>query len=183
MSGFEYIFTFYGLLLGLAVANAVGNVAEMWRANETVKVGLAPPLLCVFILLAAAQQWVSFWGAREELTMSPVNLLMCIGMAVPYTFVSHGMTPAREGSASFESFYLDHRKMLMGVLAIPPLLSLIYNVALDGFGDLGQFALGMAVITGPRVLIPLWLALTRSPRAHAIGLGLLAAHTLWRLFL
>lgn len=183
MSGFEYIFTFYGLLLGLAVASAVGNLAEMWRANETVKVGLAPPLLCVFILLAAAQQWVSFWAARDGLTMTPVSLLMCIGMAVPYTFVSHGMTPAREGSGSFEDFYISHRKTLMGVLAIPPVLSLLYNLAIGNAGDLGEEVLSVVLITAPRVLIPVALMIVRSPRLHVIGLALLSAHTLWRLFL
>jgi hypothetical protein len=183
MSGFEYIFTFYGLLLGLAVANAVGNLAEMWRSNEAVKVGLAPPVLCVFILLAAAQQWVSFWAARDGLTMTPINLLMCIGMAVPYTFVSHGMTPAREGSSSFEQFYLDHRKTLMAVLAIPPVLSLVYNLAFPSEFDVVSTALSAAFITAPRTVIPLVLAFSRSIRMHAIGLALLCAHTLWRLFL
>ena len=183
MSGFEYIFPFDGLLLGLAVANAVGNRAEMWRSSGAVKVGLTPPLLCVFILLAAAQQWVSFWEARDALTMTAPNLLICIGMAVPYTFVSHGMTPAREGSASFESFYIDHRKTLMGVLIIPPVLSMIYNFAMQGVGEVGELVFYAGAIVAPRVLIPACLAFTRSPRVHALGLAILAAHTVWRMFL
>ena len=183
MSGFEYIFTFYGLLLGLAVANATGNLAEMWRSHAVVKVGLAPPLLCLFILLAAAQQWVSFWGARETLTMSPASLLMSIGMALPYIFVSHGMTPAREGSASFEDFYLDHRKTLMGVLTIPPVLSFVYNRAVNGIGPADELPFYLGLVMAPRVLIPVGLAFTRSTRLHALGLAVLAAHTLWRIFL
>lgn len=183
MSGFEYIFTFYGLLLGLAVAAAVGNLAEMWRANEAVKVGLAPPLLCVFILLAAAQQWVSFWAARDVLTMTPISLLMCIGMAVPYTFVSHGMTPAREGSASFEQFYLDHRRTLMAILAIPPILSLLYNLMIGSRDDLANMLMGAVFITAPRTAIPLILAFNKSARVHAISLTALCVHTVWRLFL
>ena len=183
MSGFEYIFTFYGLLLGLAIANATNNLAEMWRSSEVVKVGLTPPILCVVILLSGAQQWVSFWSARDDLTMTTDSLLMSIGMALPYIFVSHGMTPAREGSGSFEEFYLRHRRTLMGVLTIPPVLSLAYNLALSGVpAPLDQYLLYVAVVLAPRILIPLGLAFSRSPRVHAIGLAVLALHTLARLF-
>lgn len=183
MSGFEYIFTFYGLLLGLAVANATSNVAEMWRSIGSVKVGPAPPLLCLFILLSAAQGWTSFWAVHDTLTMSPVTLLMCIGMAVPYIFVSHGMTPAREASASFEDFYIDHRRTLMAVLVIPPLLSMTYNLIVNGTATLAEHASFIGAFILPRVLIPAGMALTRSPRLHALGLVVLIAHTLWRIFL
>ena len=183
MSGFEYIFTFYGLLLGLAVANATSNVAEMWRSSGSVKVGLAPPLLCLFILLSAAQGWTSFWASHDSLTMTPTALLMCIGMAVPYIFVSHGMTPAREGSASFEDFYIHHRRTLMVVLVIPPLLSMAYNLITGGAASLADSAFFIGLIILPRVLIPAGLAITRSPRLHALGLVALIAHTLWRIFL
>lgn len=182
MSGFEYIFTFYSLLLGLAVANATNNLAEMWRSHRAVAVGLAPPLLCLFILLAVGQQWVSFWSAREGLTLTPNTVLMSIGMALPYIFVSHGMTPAREGSGSFEEFYIEHRRTLMGVLAAPPLLSFVYNLAVFGIGDPREYALHTSLVTLPRVLVPIGLAFTRSPRLHVIGLTVLIAHTLWRLY-
>ncbi|WGM32755.1 hypothetical protein [Brevundimonas sp. NIBR11] len=183
MSGFEYIFTFYGLLLGLAVANATNNVAEMWRSSPEVKVGLPPPLLCLFILLSAAQGWTSFWAVHDSLTMEPVTLMMCIGMAAPYIFVSHGMTPAREGSASFEDYYITHRKTLMAVLVIPPLLSMAYNLARSGFEPLGETAYWIGVLVLPRVVIPAALAFIRSPGLHALGLTILCAHTIWRIFL
>jgi hypothetical protein len=183
MSGWEYLFTFYSLLLGLAVANTTNNLAEMWRSHRAVAVGLATPLLCLFILLAVAQQWVSFWGARETLTLTPNDVLMGLAMALPYIFVSHGMIPAREGSGSFEEFYIEHRRTLMGVLAVPPVLSALYNIAKFGFGEAHEAALGLGLVVLPRVLIPLGLAFTRSPRLHVIGLTVLIAHTLWRLYL
>ena len=182
MSGFEYIFTFYSLLLGLAVANATNNLAEMWRSQRAVAVGLAPPLLCVLILLAVGQQWVSFWNARENITLSPNTVLMSIGMALPFIFISHGMTPAREGSGSFEEFYIEHRKTLMGVLAAPPLLSFAFNSFAFGIGEPLEAAFYIALVILPRVLIPIGLAFTQSPRMHVIGLTVLIAHTLWRLF-
>lgn len=47
MSGFEYLFTFYGLLLGLAVANVATGFADMWRSREAyVRAGLPLCSVC-----------------------------------------------------------------------------------------------------------------------------------------
>ena len=44
MSGFEFLFSFYGLLLGLAVANVTSSFADAWRSRSEWQVGTAPPL-------------------------------------------------------------------------------------------------------------------------------------------
>ena len=46
MNSFDYLFSFYGLLLGIAVANVALGFADMWRDCERIQVGTCPPLLC-----------------------------------------------------------------------------------------------------------------------------------------
>lgn len=176
MSGFEYLFTFYGLLLGLAVANVATGFADMWRSREDIRPGWTTPLLGLFILLAAAQQWVSYWGGREGLTMEPWNLLISMGVAFPYIFVSTGMFPRQYDKwGSLEEYYAAHSRVLMGVLALPTLASSIYNAVLFGLPD-ALSAVTVAVGIG----IPVALMLTRRPILHRVGLGLLCG---WMLFL
>ena len=64
MSGFEFLFSFYGLLLGLAVANVTSSFADAWRSRSEWHVGAAPPLLGTFILLAAASNRLCRSGAH-----------------------------------------------------------------------------------------------------------------------
>jgi len=176
MSGFEYLFTFYGLLLGLAIANVATGFADMWRSREDMDPGWTTPLLGLFVLLAAAHQWISFWGGRDSITMEPWTLLISIGVAFPYIFVSQGMFPRQQDKwRSLEEYYAGHSRVLMGALMIPSVASLIYNAARNGLPD-GLDAVAYSI----RIGIPLALILTRRPLAHRAGLGLLCV---WMLFI
>lgn len=51
MESFDYLFSFYGLLLGIAVANVAIGFADMWRDCEKISVGTCPPLVASSVLL------------------------------------------------------------------------------------------------------------------------------------
>lgn len=67
MTGFEFLFSFYGLLLGLAVAQVTSSFADTRRRRGNRRLGVVPPILGLFVLLAVAQQWASFWAGRDAL--------------------------------------------------------------------------------------------------------------------
>ena len=186
MTGFEFLFSFYGLLLGLAVANVATSFADMWRDRNATPVGVAPPLLGLFILLAAAEQWASFWGARDALTMEPWEMLTSMGMALPYIFVSQGMFPREQrGWASLEAYYLAHSRVLMAVLTIPPLVSLGYNLAFNPYGRALPAAEYIAYLAGDyglRLVVPGALLVFRRLWVHRVGIAVLCALTLYELF-
>jgi hypothetical protein len=179
MTGFEYLFTFYGLLLGLAVANVATGFADMWRSRENIRAGWTTPLLGLFVLLAAAHQWVSFWGGRDAITMEPWNLLISMAVAFPYIFVSTGMFPReQDGWGSLEEYYAAHSRALMGVLTLPALASVTYNAVRYGLPD-GLYVASMGV----RIGIPAALMFIRRPAAHRAGLTLLCVWMLVLLFI
>lgn len=182
ITGFEFLFSLYGLLLGLAVASATAVLAEFWRTPPERRGGAVTLLLGAFILLVAIEQWGSFWGAREVLDMTPVNALVVLAMALPHVFVSHGMSPADSAQVTYGEYYLGHRRTLMAVLCIPPVVSLGYNVALQGVEWLIEGALYHLVSYGPRILIPVLLCFARSAPWHVAGLILLNAHMVLQLF-
>jgi hypothetical protein len=129
MSGFEALFAFYGLLLALAIAAVASGFGEQWRRRRVRSVGWLVPLLGLYVLLAAAHQWLSFWNSRDDLTMTPFSLLMCLAMALPYTFVAQVMFPTTEDTAADgDTHYLTDRRVFLGVLMLPLAFSLTYNV-------------------------------------------------------
>lgn len=186
MSGFEFLFSLYGLLLGLAIANATGAIMEFWRAPKAMRGGAMTPLLASFVLLAAAEQWLSMWGAREVITIAPWMVLMCLGMALPYIFVSQALSPPPSSQASFSDYYFSHRRTLMAVICIPALVSLSVNLAVQGPSLLSQFPgflqwFGIQFL--PRLLIPAVLAFSGSARVHVIGLVLLNAYAVYSMWI
>jgi hypothetical protein len=137
MSGFDFLFSFYSLLLGLAVARVATGFADMWRGRKNMVIGISPILLGLFILFSAAQQWMLFWEARSVWTMGPWPILVSIGLALPYVFVSQAMLPREQDTwASLEDYYMAHSRVLIGALLVPPVITLCYDSAP---GDLSFF--------------------------------------------
>ncbi len=42
MGGFDFLFSFYSLLMGLAVARVATGFADMWRGRKTMVIGVSP---------------------------------------------------------------------------------------------------------------------------------------------
>ncbi|QNE32270.1 hypothetical protein F1C10_10140 [Sphingomonas sp. NBWT7] len=129
MTAFEALFAFYGLLLGLAIAAVVSGFGEQWRRRHLRPIGWLAPLLGAYVLLAATRQWQNFYAARDALTMTPATLFTCLAMALPYTFVAQVMFPAADDAVvDGDTHYLADRRILLGVLMVPPAVSLAFNL-------------------------------------------------------
>lgn len=183
MTGFEFLFSFYGLLLGLAVANVAANLADMWRGRDEIVVGILPPLIGVLILLTASEQWLSFWGGRDALTMGAGTVVTSLCMALPYIFVSHAMFPyTPQKWPSLEEYCLENRRVLMGVLAIPPLVSTTANLVLSDAPTIAEFLPAFLIVQAPRLAILLLLAISGNRWVHRLGLTLLCLHMIFLIF-
>jgi hypothetical protein len=157
MGAFDYLFSFYGLLLGIAVANVAIGFADMWRDCEKVAVGTCPPLVASSVLLGGMNVWLQMWYTRPYVTVDGVQMLTAAAVSLPYVFVSRAIFPGAEQQPehSLEDHYLRHRKMILILLAVPPIVAVATHIALDGvrYGgwDAGWVA---ARIAGPLLLIP-----------------------------
>ena len=172
MSGFDFLFSFQSLLLGLAVARVTTGFADMWRGRKDMVVGISPILLGVFILFSVAHQWIKAWEARSLLTIGPWPILVSIGIALPYVFVSEAMLPrAQDTWASWEDYYMTHSRVLVGVLLLPPVISLSYNLARGNF--LGYSYARIAVSIVLRLGVPVLLICWQQRLVHRLGLAAL----------
>jgi hypothetical protein len=178
MNGFEFLFSFYSLLLGLAVANVATGFADMWRSRRETAIGTLGALLGLLILFSAAQQWMSCWGARDALTMGPWQILAIIAIALPFVFISRAMFPRDEDEwSSWDDYYIAHRRVLLTILLIPPVVSIWYNFAHGNVPD-AWGALYRALQLG----VPVLLILCPTRVVHRIGLAAMTINIVARLF-
>ena len=70
MSGFEFIFSLFGLLLGLALAEGLGGLARALKSRHKVRIGWPTALLGLFVTCDVVTFWMYGWGMRDLL---PVN--------------------------------------------------------------------------------------------------------------
>jgi len=181
MNGFDFLFSFYSLLLGLAVARVATGFADMWRGRKNMVIGISPILLGLLILFSAAHQWMSAWEARSVVTMGPWPILVSIGITLPYVFVSQAMLPREQDTwASLEDYYMAHSRVLIGALLLPPVITLCYNFArgnVFGFSH-ARIVVALAVRLGVPVLLICW----RQRLVHRLGLATLTISRIVGLF-
>lgn len=181
MDGFSFLFSFYSLLLGLAVAHAITGFADSWLVRAETTLGASTLLLGLLILIRAAQQWTSFWGSRDGLSMGPWQVLTCLGVALPYIFISRVAFPrAGHRHTRTDDYYQENKRALMIALMISPCVSLANNL-----GNLGTSWLQLLLIALKFALplaIPLALIFTNRQLWHRVGLGVLVVCTFVLMF-
>lgn len=169
MDSFDYLFTFYGLLLGIAIANVAIGFADMWRDCAKIRVGTCPPLLACLVLLGGMNAWIQIWHAHDKVTVNAWQMLAAVAIALPYVFISRAMFPGQgeEAEESLEEHYLRHRGLLLVLLAVPVVMQTISKAYLDGIQDVGWEHLWLVVrIAAPLALIPF-----PSRTVQRLGLG------------
>ncbi|MDT8759053.1 hypothetical protein MZO42_10120 [Sphingomonas psychrotolerans] len=70
MSAFEFIFSFFGLLLGLALAEGLGGLSRALKASHKVRIGWATALLGIFVSCDVVTFWMYGWALRDLLQLS-----------------------------------------------------------------------------------------------------------------
>ena len=179
MTGFEALFAFYALLLGLAVANVTSSFADMYRSRRHVRIGWTTPLLGVVILLSVCHQWLAVFNA-QELTLRAGEIIAMLTLALPYIFISQAMTPRPGEAASLEEHYAGHRLVLAGMLLVPLLTSLVVNVVYLTVEHKwsGEEAIGLILYIGFRCAFVAAMLIWSATWVQRAGLSALGAYTL-----
>lgn len=188
MSAFEFFFSFYGLLLGLSVAELTGGFARLLHERHRVKFGWLTPSLAVFVALDLATFWVQAWRFFRGAPFNPALLL--IGLMIAATFyVAASITFPRvtaegvEARIDLDDHFWAHRRVIFGcVLAanamVWALLALL-ALAHPSWAD----------VWSPRVLIGVVLfgactstaAFARSRKIVTAALLIVLGYTLWNM--
>ena len=178
MSAFEYVFAFYSLLLGLAVANVVTGFADMWRERQVVAVGVCTPLIAGIVLLGVMNTWLRFWGYQDTEVLTPWQLIGIVALATPYIFISRAMFPVGGAGIGLEDHYLAHRRTILLVLALPPAVAMIRTATL-----LGGLAPDWDLLwTVGRFATPVVLTFFPGRQANRAGLAIIAVWMIVGLF-
>jgi hypothetical protein len=182
MTGFEALFSFYGLLLGLAIASVASGFGEMWRRRVHRRIGVLLPLFGLFILFATTRQWLSLWASQGELTISASTLIVSLAMALPYGFAAQAMFPAADDPVEGgDAHYLGNRRPLLLAVMVPLLVSMVYNLA---SGPPPATGVLLWLVAGYLLQLTVLgaLVLTGRRTVQAAGLVLLTAYQIARLF-
>jgi hypothetical protein len=118
MSGFEFIFSLFGLLLGLALAEGLGGLSRAIKASHRIRIGYPTALLGLFVSCDVVTFWMYGWSLRDRLPLSwPVLFGGFVVTATYYVSASLIFPDDLEDWRDLDAHFDKHgRKALAGVL-------------------------------------------------------------------
>jgi len=184
MTGFEALFAFYALLLGLALANVSNAFADMYRLRRRLPVGWTVPLLGAVLTLCVCQQWISLYHSQKGMTLGAGQIFGCLAVAMPYIVISRLMLPHEGEADSMEAHYAAQRRLVVWMLMAPVLTSLCFNLVYDVIEgvSLRSKLLGYSLYHGARIALLAPMLLWPSPCVQRTCLVLLGLYTLSMMF-
>ena len=115
MNGFEYIFTLFGLLLGLALAEGLGGLARALKARHRVHIGWPTALLGLFVSCDLVTFWLYGWELRELIPVTWPALFGGFVVTAIYYLAASLVFPDGDIEEYNDHFDRHYRTVLAGV--------------------------------------------------------------------
>lgn len=110
---FSFMFGFYGLLLGLAVAEVASGFSRAYDERHRRKLGFVAPLFGTLLLVDLITFWMNAWAYREMANISYVAALAVALVALLYYFAATQVFPKASEKDTLDNHIMDHRRVVV----------------------------------------------------------------------
>jgi uncharacterized membrane protein len=127
---FSFTFGFYGLLLGLAVAEVASGFSRAYDERNTRRIGIITPLFAILLLLDLITFWMNAWAFRK---LADVNYLTAYAVAIVallYYFGATQIFPKSSDKHTLDDHIMESRRVVMFCVLVSNLMSQIPNAFL-----------------------------------------------------
>lgn len=131
MTNFEFVFSLFGLLLGLGLAEVLSGFGSAIQHRRKVRIGWLTPLLGTLVALDLTSFWMIAWSVRELVPAHYVSLLGGLIIMGTYYLIARISFPDDPGEwPDYDAYYFEVRQWVLGgivtcnFIAIGTLLSL-----------------------------------------------------------
>jgi hypothetical protein len=115
MTIFEFVFSLYSLLFGLALAQVFGGFGNTLQERHKLKVGWLTPLLGLFVILDLTSFWEIGWQMRGITRPYFLFLIACVLVAGIYYLAARLVFPRNfEEWPDFDVYYFRHKNWVYG---------------------------------------------------------------------
>lgn len=135
MQEFDYAVTLFGLLLGLALTEALSGLARALKSRRHVRIGWSTTLLGTLLACDAVTFWAYGWAMREKVSATwPVLFVGFVVTGIYYVAASL-IFPADPEQDHEQHFAENYRLVLAGFLACNAAL-LLWVVSIVGLPNM-----------------------------------------------
>jgi hypothetical protein len=119
MSAFEFVFSLFGLLLGLSMVEVFQGLIRTLKSRTDVKVGWRTPLLGVLTLLHLTTFWDDAWTLRDAIPTNNITLFVGLLISGTYYYAASYVFPDKpQDWPNLDDYYdFARRRVLPGIVA------------------------------------------------------------------
>ena len=115
MDSFSFVFSLFGLLMGLALAEAIGGFGKALELRHKINVGWLLPLLGLLITFDITAFWLVAWQHRAEIPVQFISLAAGLVIFGTYYLIAQLAFPDDvEQWPDLDVYYFKHKRWLLG---------------------------------------------------------------------
>jgi hypothetical protein len=135
MTAFEFVFSLFGLLLGLSLAEVLGGLARVLKQRKEVQLGWLTPLLGLLVMLDLTSSWALAYSLKESI---PANFLtLVIGLFVTGLYYLAATLVFPDDASKWpdlDDYYFRHKRQVLGGMLASRVLARAAQFALGAAG-------------------------------------------------
>ncbi|MGJ7040344.1 hypothetical protein J2Y63_003607 [Shinella sp. BE166] len=124
---FAFMFGFYGLLLGLAVAEVASGFSRAYDERQTRGMGIVAPLFGILLLLDLITFWMNAWAYRELAEVNYMLAYVVALVALLYYFAATQVFPKATEKDTLDNHIMEHRHVVVFCVLASNLITQIPN--------------------------------------------------------
>ncbi|HEX9932290.1 MAG TPA: hypothetical protein VGB08_05560 [Allosphingosinicella sp.] len=135
MSAFEFVFSLFGLLLGLGLAAGLGGLARALNARHRVRIGWSTSLLALLLSCDLVTFWAYAWSVRELVPATfPALFYGFIVTAIYFISASLVFPDDADEWKDLEAHFVRQRRTVLGGIFVANALLIGATIGMVGWG-------------------------------------------------
>lgn len=142
MSSFEFVFSLFSILLGLALAEVLGGLAKMVEARRRLRIGWLTPLLAAVVVVDLTLFWRVVWRARDGMPDTSAALFGALIISGLYYFAAVLVFPDDIADRDeLDSHYVAEKTNVFLCIFLANVAAYAARYALMGWNSFAAFSL------------------------------------------
>jgi len=135
MTGFEFVFSLFALLLGLSLAEVLGGLARVLKQRKEVQLGWLTPLLGLLVMLDLTSSWAQAYALKEAISANFLTLVIGLFVTGLYYLAASLVFPDDASKwPDLDDYYFRHKKQVLGGILASRVLARIAQFGLGAAG-------------------------------------------------
>ena len=178
LSHFEFLFSLYGLLLGLGIAELVNGFSRAYDKRKAQPIGWLAPGLGALLISDLLTFWFAAWRYRDfEVTYHLTFAATTVGLL--YYFAASQVFPREGSDESADDHAMPRRKLLaLLILSINLVVFIVPTMFRMFVENFSAPTIGANAINATYVVILAWVALVRNKKWAAVAAWCGAAYNI-----